>query len=245
MVWKSVIIHLQLPEMVTILLPVLTTSAAEGGMMSAIDRYQHEFVGRLVGLPIYHPLQEIEDEGFKGNQNNLFLGGGSGEHPVMSILSLPVCVAVFLEESCVDKELDNMVEVMAGFKSRPYWPDWLEELSFQAANNYEINGWSFQTVSDFYQSCIDSDPHHLRDREFPMMVEIWIQACIGELIWFSLPQLNPLHDKMKEVVGHRHVMPIFSQIWVPPPGYQDHLGLGKIIKDGEAVFGISIWDNSK
>lgn len=55
--------------------------------MSYIDGFDHEIIGTLGYLPIYHPLEAIEGDGgwgaydFNASPQNLVLGGGSGEHP--------------------------------------------------------------------------------------------------------------------------------------------------------------------
>ena len=51
--------------------------------MSHIDSYDHEYIGRFMYLPVYHPLQEVErykwgEEDFGFTPANLVIGGGSG-----------------------------------------------------------------------------------------------------------------------------------------------------------------------
>lgn len=61
--------------------------------MSEIDGYQHSCVGLLFGLPVYHP---IEDHDENINTNSLIVGGGSGEHSMFIVSNLEGCLQEYL-----------------------------------------------------------------------------------------------------------------------------------------------------
>lgn len=67
--------------------------------MSHIDSYDHSEVGILFGIPLYHPLADIDmDFGAPpANSSSFILGGGSGEHSAMIIRHLNYCLFMYLE----------------------------------------------------------------------------------------------------------------------------------------------------
>ena len=51
--------------------------------MSHIDSFKHEIVGLFGGLPVYHPLEDINGD-FKCSTKQLVIGGGSGDQPMQT-----------------------------------------------------------------------------------------------------------------------------------------------------------------
>lgn len=47
--------------------------------MSYIDTFKHEHIGSVASVPIYLPLEPINGNEFKADENSIILGGGSGE----------------------------------------------------------------------------------------------------------------------------------------------------------------------
>ena len=82
--------------------------------MSYIDGFDHEIIGTLGYLPIYHPLETIEGDGgwgaydFSATPQNLVLGGGSGEHPGLVVHHLPTLAARFLLDSLTEAQAETL-----------------------------------------------------------------------------------------------------------------------------------------
>lgn len=69
--------------------------------MSYIDTIEHELVGYLNGLSIYHPIETVNSEkwgnyDFSCSPKNLVIGGGAGEHPGLVIHGLDCLVVGYL-----------------------------------------------------------------------------------------------------------------------------------------------------
>lgn len=77
--------------------------------MSYIDCFDHSDVGRFLGLCLYHPLEQLDDECFMANSSSLVLGGGgacgSGEHPSIVFADMGELIHPYLNFLLAHKRL--------------------------------------------------------------------------------------------------------------------------------------------
>ena len=172
--------------------------------MSHIDSFNHELVGLLGYLPVYHPLEVIDGD-FKCNPQQLLLGGGSGEHPALVIEDPASAVALFLnEEIGHKKELAHWEEIISPFLNY----DFTELLTF-----YD---WDIERYSSFHKmSGSDSLPNPSDGNN----IERWLILGIGEFIFFAMPYLaERLIGQLEDPYKHFHHMS-YNNIMVVPPNF--------------------------
>ncbi|MGY5956774.1 hypothetical protein ACUY4R_000817 [Kosakonia sp. BK9b] len=202
--------------------------------MSYIDSYDHEWIGELGYLPIYHPLQNIEGEGrgaydFSATPENLVLGGGSGEHPALVVHQLPSLAAIFLYDQLSEEE-----EAALGAEEKAF----VEDLCF-AAEPLEFCGWR---VGDFARlQAMAESPAFMHPVTAEEEVENWIEKSLGELIWYALPDLNPHHQALQTIFQHVQIYPSMRNVSTAPPGYPP-CG-GRLIVEGKVRWGLGRWGN--
>lgn len=202
--------------------------------MSYIDSFDHEYIGNIGYLPIYHPLTTITGDkwgavDFGATPNNLVLGGGSGEHPALVIHNLPSVVVKFLYFNLLDSEEDDLTKEEKEYIDKLYYTEDDEILEFC--------GWSIRKLADLLTmstSNILGSP--LKDDE---SVEEWLIRSIGELIYFSLPDLNPEHEKIFKIFKRFPICAKMHNVVILPPGYPQ-VG-GRIVKNGEITWGVHRW----
>ncbi|HEY9117544.1 MAG TPA: hypothetical protein VIN11_06945, partial [Roseivirga sp.] len=175
--------------------------------MSHIDSYDHEYVGHLGYLPIYHPLQEIErgrwgDYDFGADPTNLILGGGSGEHPGLVLHKLECFVTKFLLDQISDEE-----EAALSEDDKEY----IINLAFiNYAEIFEFCEWRIDDISSFHKMAkSDAMRSPVAKDE---TVEEWLMKSIGELVYYSLPELNPEHDRLQKIFADFTIFPIMRNV---------------------------------
>ncbi len=193
--------------------------------MSYIDSFDHEFVGFFAYLPIYHPLQAFEGDGrgaedFGGNPENLILGGGSGEHPGLVLHRLESMVATFLSDQLSQEDEIEIGEDAMEWLDELAWPDYQEVLEFC--------GWQ---AEDMYRLVEYSE-----GKRFDLSVENWILCGLGEFVFFSMPEVNPVHDQLSQAVASIEIVNKWNAVHLPPPGYPRIYG--RKVVDGKLVHGI-------
>jgi len=189
--------------------------------MSYIDSIKHEMVGYINGLPIYHPLETIKDgawgeRDFSCSPENLVIGGGSGEHPALVVHHLGSLVARYLL-LCIEKNAEH-------FNDRIPMPpeetvDRLADIAFDTGETLEFCSWSMRQIRDFVEltkSSLHQTPLH--ETQDP---EDWIKESIGEFVYFSLPELNPLHAEINSLPGINDGLLGYwmKNVTCPPPNY--------------------------
>lgn len=201
--------------------------------MSHIDGYDHEIIGSLGYLPIYHPLETIEGDGgwgafdFSATPQNLVLGGGSGEHPGLVVHHLPSLAARFL--------LDSLAESESALLSREE-SDYVGEL-YYVSDTLEFCGWSIRQYAALLEMAQSvTFMHPVGENE---AVEDWLERSLGELIWFALPELNPEHARLAAIFQRFGINPTMRNVAVDPPGYPP-CG-GRIIINGSLTWGHQRW----
>ncbi len=193
--------------------------------MSYIDIFQHEYLGHLGYLPIYHPLENIEEGGdFNATPANLILGGGSGEHPALVIHHLESLVAHFLSEQISDQELDKIPK-----EDRDFFCDLLSFYS----DSLEFCGWSVDRYIALNKMA--KSTAFITALKKKQSVEEWLCLSLGEFVFFSLPELNAHHERLVKIFSPFCIPASICNVSFPPPGYP--LGGGFRIVDGKPVYG--------
>lgn len=198
--------------------------------MSYIDCFDHEYIGQIGYLPIYHPTEIIKgenysNEDFSATPDNLVIGGGSGEHPAIVLKNIECMVARYLyhfldDESC--KKLSEEEE------------KYIEGLYF-SKENYEILefcGWSTRNYVGLEKLFNSEFINKYKEDHY---AEDWLIRNVGELVYFSLPELNPENDKLHDIFDRFSIGAKYGNILCTPAGYPP-CG-GRYMKNGRAFFG--------
>ncbi|MCG8472064.1 MAG: hypothetical protein MI742_09425 [Desulfobacterales bacterium] len=197
--------------------------------MSYIDSYDHEYIGALGYLPIYRPLEVIEGDkwggyNFSATPDNLILGGGSGEHPGLIVHRLDSVVARFLYDQMTDAEEAGVSEADL---------DIITDLSY-SEGVFEFCGWTIRQYANLAQMAAwEGFSTPLSDGEG---VEGWLSRSIGELVYFSLPEMNPEQNRLAELFNDVSINATMRNVVCTPPGYPP-CG-GRRVVEGEILWGV-------
>ena len=200
--------------------------------MSYIDCYDHEYIGCLGYLPIYRPLHNIDGEAWGGHDfsatpKNLILGGGSGEHPGLVVHKLQSLVATFLYDQITETDEEQISKCDS---------DYLIDLCY-SEQILEFCGWSinqYAALKQMAQSATFMTP--LKEDE---EVEQWLCKSLGELVFFSLHDLNPEHDRLANIFRPFDITATMRNVLCPPPGFPK-CG-GRKVVDGKVSWGLYRW----
>lgn len=185
--------------------------------MSHIDSFKHEIVGLFGGLPVYHPLEDINGD-FKCSTKQLLIGGGSGEHPALVIESPLAAVACFINESLKYLKVSDAIE--------NEWESVIEPfLIFNADSSPQSQGdvrifqfyeWDIATYSDFAELCKSTAlPNPFFEGNYPL--ETWLILGIGEFVFFSMPDLaTEIMSKLQNPYQHFYHMQYNNIMLIPP-----------------------------
>lgn len=174
--------------------------------MSEIDGYQHSCIGYLFGLPLYHPIDNDDDE---INSNSLILGGGSGEHPMLIVNNLEACLQNYIhfhDKDCPEAECDYRI----------YW-----------------------SIEDSYNVFPEIKP--FMDRIGVKSAEEAVILAMGDF-------LRSAGGHFAINLGHVKPETFYKAITQPQPPWEiievtsEVGGMGKIIRNGNIVWGISFID---
>jgi len=200
--------------------------------VSYIDSFDHQYIGNLGRLPLYRPLQNIHggswgSDDFSATPQNLVLGGGSGEHPALVIHQLPSLVTRFLVVQLSEEEEATLSEA-----ERVY----IDDLFF-TDNRLEFCGWR---VSDYaHLQTMAENTLFAQPLTDEMTAEEWIERSIGELVYYSLPDLNPEHQTLRTLFRRFDIRPTMGNITLVPPGYPA-CG-GRLTENGRMKWGYHRW----
>lgn len=189
--------------------------------MSYIDTIKHEFVGYLNGLPIYHPIEthvngDTSDHDFSCNPENLIIGGGGGEHPALVLHELGALAADYILHSLSQIELYHDCSPWAEeVVNRLY------EMSFKQREPLEFCGWN---MSHFNEFVLDAKANiHATPLKNSQDAEDWIRLSIGEFVFYSLPELNPYHKEIYDLMEIKEegwqIGYWMQNVVCPPPNY--------------------------
>ena len=158
----------------------------------------------------------------------LILGGGSGEHPGLVIHNIESVVAKYLYFQLSDEEENSLTEEEEGYVTDLYYANTDEILEFCSWSIRQYSDLLNMAKSDLLSCPLDDDED----------VEDWLIRSIGELVYYSLPDLNPEHEKLAKIFS-RFKMNIMQNVVCTPPGFPK-IG-GRILKDGEIKWGVHRW----
>ncbi len=178
--------------------------------MSHIDSYKHEMVGLFGCLPVYHPLEDIpgpddnSDPDFGCTIEQLVIGGGSGEHPGLVLLSAESAVAEFVYD-CGDFELsDDLKSHLSDLIGLP--------------PHFNFAGWFTEDHHSFYDLCSSASLPNSFNSEEERNFESWLHLGFGEFIYYAMPQLaKELVAKVKPHHASPHHIR-YNNITLVPPG---------------------------
>lgn len=199
--------------------------------MSYIDCFQHEFLGSLNGLPIYHLLESVsfQDNGhpaFECDGSSLILGGGSGEHPALVVEGLDSIVAEYLLHDIYMCEVHRQ-DLREKLTDRAR--ESLEDIAFSANQKLVFVGWGMKDHAKFYERAIS--PLNSTSLEPGKSAELWIRLSLGEFVYFSLPELCSRRLEMQALAGvsDDSAWPVgywMRNVLCPPPGYMPRSSFG-------------------
>jgi len=210
--------------------------------VSYIDSFDHEFVGYLGGLPVYHPLEVVpagldDPRDFACSPQNLVIGGGSGEHPGLVVKEPGETVACFVRawlrwhaghHPDEHQALPAAVEPYASASQEcSYW-----------RRVFEFAGWQSADYVEFSQRCASPAFNRPFDPYEDGSLEGWLAASVGEFILLAMPDLAP------DAIGRlgdlrRHICEsLYGNILLVPPGYPVW---GRTEADHQVTWGISAW----
>lgn len=155
--------------------------------MSTIDTGKHDVVGRLNGIPLYHPLERY-DADFAADERHLVLGGGSGEHPAVVVPAITAAYAML--RHIVDRREGEGYRDYAGvFGLTAERIEALEEEIFNSALpvvNY--SDWGGNEWHHFVKNA-GSALHHTPFELNSEAIEAWLERAIGEIAFVQYPEL--------------------------------------------------------
>lgn len=188
--------------------------------MSYIDTIKHEFVGSLNGLPIYHPIEtyvngDAGDYDFSCGPKNLIIGGGGGEHPALVLHELGALVAEYILYSLSQIELYHDCSPWAEEVI-----DRLDEMSYKERESLEFCDWNMSNFNEFFLNAKSNV--HATPLKNSQDAEDWIKLSIGQFVFYSLPELNPYHKEiydLMEIKEGRQIGYWMNNVVCPPPNH--------------------------
>lgn len=191
--------------------------------MSYIDCIKHELLGNFNGLPIYHPLESVQennwgDYDFNCTPNNLILGRGSGEHPALVLHDLAGLAACYVL-LCIDKLQKYYPESYISPPESTLERLW--DIAHRTEKHLEFCEWSMIQIHrfvEFAKSPLNNTPFD----EEEISIEDWIKCSMGEFIFYSLPELNPDYEEIINLEGIKNNWELgywFCNVNCPPPNY--------------------------
>lgn len=192
--------------------------------MSEIDCFEHEFLGSLNGLPIYHPLAPLKFELYGGSAfecdvSTLVVGGGSGEHPALAIRGLDSLVAEYL---LYDLHMDEAHGHGRRVRPTESAAGNLQDFVYSDERELRFIDWQMRDHWNFYQNAMS--PLNFSPLETNGDAERWIRLSLGEFIYFSLPELCTHLEQIQDLAGVGERNGWLPGLWMknvscPPPGY--------------------------
>ena len=161
--------------------------------MSYIDTFKHEHIGSVASVPIYLPLEPINGNEFKADENSIILGGGSGELAGYVLTPGDVIFAA-IDPYMTDRTSFQLSELakaaldVEGFTEDDY-DELLEEL-LPIDTKFKYPEW---TGDEWYAIATAAIAEGYEVKPYPRpgdTIVKWIEAQVGEIM------LNDYFDRL-------------------------------------------------
>ena len=189
--------------------------------MSHIDSFKHQIVGVFVCIPVYRPLVTIDGD-FYCDENQLVLGGGSGEHPALVLKDPEAAAAWFLYEEIPGLNISEEEKT-----------EWREKVSRYVNRNVddilEFYDWLEMDHRRFYELCTSdkvSSTYFGNERSF----EEWLVLGFGEFVYYAMPHLAPNVVATSEAPYAPFLHTEYNNILLIPPNFPVYSNGGNAFK---------------
>jgi hypothetical protein len=220
--------------------------------MSYIDTFDHEFVGYLAGVPIYHPLEvvpasEADAREFGCDPGCLVIGDGPGWHAAIVCRQLDDMVRHFVRGWAVWQHTFDVEVIPAEVRVLPAWQAALAVPAEIPDSLLEFAGWSADQLAEFRERCSSSGQPRPFSPARDDSLASWLVGTIGEFVLLAMPDLAPL--AAREFAELR--VPIqnamrpetnYENILLAPPGYRPW---GRREADGTLHWGAPAWQTQR
>jgi hypothetical protein len=219
--------------------------------MSSIDSLEHAHVAKFFGLPIYWVLEEkplsylidIDDDTTEViNQYYLSIGGGSGEHPALVIKNDAVVYQLIrklvdledVDDSSFDHQLISYAEHLQ--------EQMITDDVIYGLRNWRIdqNEWPLETFimvkkqfDDSKVSLVDKISHAMA---LFIIYEMPLEACLKDQRIIELAKM--IRSNQWEKALPQEIVKYMSAV----SGLMECEKMGKVIRNGQAVWGYSLND---
>lgn len=151
--------------------------------MSYIDTFKHEHIGSVASVPVYLPLEPINGDEFKADENSIILGGGSGELAGY-VLTPGDIIFSAIDPYFTDQnsfQLSAMAKAALGIENftEDDYDDFLEEL-LPLDNTFKYPEW---TGDAWYSIITAATAEGFEVKPYPRPGETivkWMEAKVGE-----------------------------------------------------------------
>jgi hypothetical protein len=220
--------------------------------MSAIDTMNHAHVGNFFGLPIYwvldeSPLDYLTDEKDDGskviNKKFLSIGGGSGEHPAL-IINNDAVIYRFLtnveEAANLNEDFDiKLAKLAEELQEKAYEDGYFQSLLYWNINQ---NQWPLETFVKIHESFKKFEKEDSLIGKFQyafalfIIYELPLEECIVDENLLEIAKMIRSNKWQKAFNSD-----VFSYLGAFS-GVLNSQKYGKIIRDGNVVWGYSLND---
>lgn len=223
--------------------------------MSSIDTLDHAHVGKFFGLPIYwvleekplHFLTDCDDwrDAEVINQHCLSIGGGGGEHPALIINNDAVVFNLTREFTDVNKVDPNSYDHALISFSDKLWDECIRGdsyLHFHLSRwGVNQNEWPLETFIRVHKEFNDDSGVSLLDKICHAMAlfivyEMPIEVCLKDQRIIELAKM--IRSNQWEKALPQSIVKYMSAV----SGLLECEKYGKVIRDGQVVWGYSLND---
>ena len=220
--------------------------------MSSIDSLEHAHVAKFFGLPIYWVLEEkplsylidIDDDTTEViNQYYLSIGGGSGEHPALVIKNDAVVYQLIRKlvdiEDVVDGSYDHeLINYAERLLEQMITDDELYNLRYWRIDQ---NEWPLETFIRVNKQFDDDSKVSLVDKinhaiALFIIYEMPLEACLKDQRIIELAKM--IRSNRWEKALPQEIVKYLSAV----SGLMEYEKMGKVIRNGQVVWGYSLND---